>query len=324
MRSGTAETVGVVRAINNAVDPANLKVVAHDMLAPNHVGDVEIALARPIAADPHADNPATGRIVIDFADRIAGGGLVLGLNPIEPAGKARRSCRARPRGGPRLAPLSPGERLAQLRQDIGGRIVFTTSFGLEDQVITHLLWEQNIDVELITLDTGRLFNETYALWAETEHATAAASARCIQAGAILRRWSPARASTASTNRKPARLACCQVRKVEPLERALAGAQAWITGLRAEQSAFRKDMALVAADHGRGLIKVNPLFDQTREQILAFVSNNAVPSTRCTPRVRVDRLCALHPRDRAGRTRARRPLVVGRPGRQECGLHLRRE
>ena len=62
----------------------------------------------------------------------------------------------------------PAERLAQLRQDIGGRIVFTTSFGLEDQVITHLLWEQNIDVELITLDTGRLFNETYALWAATE------------------------------------------------------------------------------------------------------------------------------------------------------------
>ena len=62
----------------------------------------------------------------------------------------------------------PAERLAQLRQDIGGRIVFTTSFGLEDQVITHLLWEQDIDVELITLDTGRLFNETYALWAATE------------------------------------------------------------------------------------------------------------------------------------------------------------
>ena len=66
VRSGTAETVGVVRAINNAVDPANLKIVAHDTLAPNHVGDVEIALARPMAADPHADNPATGRIVIDF------------------------------------------------------------------------------------------------------------------------------------------------------------------------------------------------------------------------------------------------------------------
>ena len=169
VRSGTAETLGVVRAINNAVDPADLKVVAHDTLAPNHVGDVEIALARPLAADPHADNPATGRIVIEFADRIAGGGLILGLNPIE---EERHSAPVLPGEAARLAqayaPLSPGKRLAQLRQDIGGRIVFTTSFGLEDQVITHLFCEQDIDVELITLDTGRLFNETYALWAATE------------------------------------------------------------------------------------------------------------------------------------------------------------
>ena len=108
VRSGTAETVGVVRAINNAVDPADLKIVAHDRLAPNHVGDVEITLARPLAADPHADNPATGRIVIDFADRIAGGGLVLGLNPIEhPNGKALRSWRAKPRASPRSMRRSP-------------------------------------------------------------------------------------------------------------------------------------------------------------------------------------------------------------------------
>ena len=102
VRSSTAETVGVVRAINNAVDPANLKVVAHDTLAPNHVGDVEIALARPLAADAHTENPATGRIVIDFADRIAGGGLVLGLNPIEhsrPSAPALLSEAGAPGGG---------------------------------------------------------------------------------------------------------------------------------------------------------------------------------------------------------------------------------
>ena len=272
VRSGTAETVGVVRAINNAVDPADLKIVAHDTLAPNYVGDVEIALARSLAADPHADNPATGRIVIDFSDRIAGGGLVLGLNPIE---HERQSAPLLEGEAARLtqvyAPLSPGKRLAQLRQDIGGRIVFTTSFGLEDQVITHLLWEQNIDVELITLDTGRLFNETYALWAATEQRYGRRIRALYPSRHALEALVASQGVNGFYDSKPARLACCQVRKVEPLERALSGAQAWITGLRAEQSAFRNDMALVTADHGRGLIKVNPLFDQTREQILAFVS-----------------------------------------------------
>ena len=125
--------------------------------------------------------------------------------------------------------------------------------------------------------------------------------------------------------KTARLACCQVRKVEPLERALTGAQAWITGLRAEQSAFRKDMTLVTADVGRGLIKVSPLFDQTREQILAFVSDNAVP------------INALHGQGFAsiGCAPCTRAIAPGEPERagrwwweeqssQECGLHLRHE
>jgi phosphoadenosine phosphosulfate reductase len=117
----------------------------------------------------------------------------------------------------------------------------------------------------------------------------------------------------------------QVRKVEPLERALSGAQAWITGLRAEQSAFRKDMALVTADGGRGLLKISPLFDQTREQILAFVSNHAVP------------INALHAKGFAsiGRAPCTRAIAPGEPeragrwwwedeGSQECGLHLRQE
>jgi sulfate adenylyltransferase large subunit/phosphoadenylyl-sulfate reductase (thioredoxin) len=326
VRSGTAETIGVVRAINNAVDPANLKLVAHDTLAPNHVGDVEIALARPIAADLHTDNPVTGRIVIDFSGRIAGGGLILGLNAID---SDRQSAPALQDEAARLAkvygPLSPAERLAQLRQDIRGRIVFTTSFGLEDQVITHLLCEQNIDVELITLDTGRLFNETYALWAETEKRYGRRIRALYPSRADLEALIASQGANGFYESKTARLACCQVRKVEPLERALAGARAWITGLRAEQSAFRKDMALVSADRGRGLLKINPLFDQTREQILAFVSNQAVPvntlhakgfaSIGCAPCTR-----AISPGE---------PERAGRwwwedDNRQECGLHLRQE
>ena len=324
VRSGTADTIGVVRAINNAVDPANLKLVAHDTLAPNHVGDVEIALVLPIAADRHTDNPATGRIVIDFAGRIAGGGLILGLNPID-----RHSAPALQDDAARLAgayaPLSPAERLAQLRRNIRGRIVCTTSFGLEDQVITHLLWQHGIDVELITLDTGRFFNETYALWAETERRYDRRIRALYPSRQNLEALIASQGINGFYESKSARLACCQVRKVEPLERALAGARAWITGLRAEQSALRKDMALVTADGGRGLIKINPLFDQTREQILEFVSRNVVPinplhakgfaSIGCAP---CTRAIAPGEPERAGR------WWWEEKSHQECGLHLRHE
>lgn len=67
-----------------------------------------------------------------------------------------------------LKPLAPIDRLRKLREEIAGRIVFTTSFGLEDQVILQMLVENDIDVDLVTLDTGRLFPQTYDLWAETE------------------------------------------------------------------------------------------------------------------------------------------------------------
>jgi bifunctional enzyme CysN/CysC len=322
VRSGTAEIPGIVRAINNAVDPANLKIVAHDTLAPNHVGDVEIVLARPLAADSYADNPAIGRIVIDFSDRIAGGGLILGLNAINHETQSRQDTA---RLVHLYAALTPAERLRRLREDIGGRIVFTTSFGLEDQVITHLLCEQNIDVEFITLDTGRLFDETYKLWAATEQRYGRRIRALYPSRQNLEALIASQGINGFYESKPARLACCQVRKVEPLERALSGAQAWITGLRAEQSAFRKDVALVTADQGYGLIKVSPLFDQTREQVLAFVSANAVP------------INTLHSKGFAsiGCAPCTRALLPGEPERagrwwwedqshQECGLHLRRE
>ncbi len=73
-----------------------------------------------------------------------------------------------------------------------------------------------------------------------------------------------------------RKACCGVRKVEPLNRALQGASAWIAGLRRDQSANRESMEFVSADHGRGLMKANPLFDWTRAEIAAFAARHGVP------------------------------------------------
>src|SRR5262245_38667273 len=159
-------------------------------------------------------------------------------------------------------------RLAATRREIPGRLVFSTSYGLVDQAITHAIFTQVLPIEVVTLDTGRLFPQTYALWSNTE----ARYGRRIRALYPERRAVEAfvaqhgidgfRASIA------ARQACCGGRKVEPLGRALEGASGWITGERAERPWERATTPYAAVDAARGLIKVNPLLDWTRERVVA--------------------------------------------------------
>ena len=107
--------------------------------------------------------------------------------------------------------------------------------------------------------------------------------------------------------------CCGVRKVEPLERALAELDAWITGLRPDQSITRTDVRAVEVDavHG-GRIKLNPLVRWRREDVMAYVDTHHVPINRCTTGLSERRVCAVHALDPAGGGRARRALVVGEP------------
>lgn len=221
-----------------------------------------------------------------------------------------------------LAPLDALARLKRLREWVSGRIVFTTSLGLEDQVLTHLIFANDLTIEVATLDTGRLFPETYALWAETE----------MHYGKRIRGFSPERENVEALLADQgingfylspdARKACCDVRKMVPLRRALAGASAWVTGLRASQSANRGGMALAAQDNGFGLLKVNPLIDWSREEAAAFAEANGVPvnplhaqgflSIGCQPCTR-----ALQPGEdeRAGRWWWESDKA------RECGLHV---
>src|SRR5262249_52322317 len=160
------------------------------------------------------------------------------------------------------------DRIARFREEIDGRIVFTTSFGLEDQVILHLIAEAALDIDIVTLDTGRLFPETYDLWADTER----------RYGLRIRALSPNHDALETLvgkygingfyESRDARLACCHVRKVEPLNRALAQAAGWIVGLRADQSANRNGTSLVTVDD-RNLYKLSPLFDWTRTVVNSF-------------------------------------------------------
>lgn len=216
------------------------------------------------------------------------------------------------------------ERLALAARSIAGRLVFTTSFGLEDQAITHAIFRAGLDIhiELVTLDTGRLFPETYDLWAQTEE----------RYGRRINAVSPDRSELEALVARQgingfrhsveARKACCDIRKVEPLGRALAGAAGWITGLRAEQSAFRAAVPLAAQDEGYGLIKVNPLADWSRQDLVRYVADNAVPynplhdqgypSIGCAPCTRAIRLGEP---ERAGR------WWWEQEAKKECGLHL---
>jgi phosphoadenosine phosphosulfate reductase len=213
------------------------------------------------------------------------------------------------------------QRLAAIRANIAGRIVFTTSFGLEDQAIAHAILSQRLIIDIVTLDTGRLFPETHEVWAETERrygariTAFAPAANSVDALIARQGRDGMRASLA------ARLDCCAVRKVAPLAEALDGAAAWITGIRADQSAGRAGFTAVAFDAQRRLIKANPLFDWSRDRAAAFVRDYGVPYNKLHDRRYLSIGCAPC-------TRAVAPGELERAGRwwweqsdkKECGLH----
>lgn len=221
-----------------------------------------------------------------------------------------------------FADLALPARLSALRDAVEGRIVFTTSFGLEDQALTHAIAEAGVRIEFATLDTGRLFDETLELWAETE----------LRYGVHIAGFAPDRAATEALVRRDGplgfrnsvanRTACCGVRKVEPLGRALAGASGWLTGLRANQSATRSQTAFASPDPDHGLMKLSPLADWSREAVRLYVERTGAPYNPLHDRGFPSIGCAPC-------TRAVLPGEPERAGRwwweaeakKECGLHL---
>jgi phosphoadenosine phosphosulfate reductase len=217
--------------------------------------------------------------------------------------------------------LDLAQRVAALRSIVPGRIVFTTSFGIEDQAIAHAIFTQDLAIDAVTLDTGRLFPETYEVWAWTER----------RYGRRIKAFCPGRVSVESLVARQgingfyasvdARQACCAVRKVAPLRLALAGAAAWITGMRADQSDERAGISFAAVDPHHRLIKLNPLFDLTREEVVAFVRQHSIPYNPLHDQGFMSIGCAPC-------TRAIAPGEPERAGRwwweqqkhKECGLH----
>jgi phosphoadenosine phosphosulfate reductase len=214
------------------------------------------------------------------------------------------------------------ERLAAIRAKIRGRVVFTTSFGLEDQAIAHAIFAQALAIDVATLDTGRLFPETYDVWAETERRYGVRVLAFAPEHRAIETLIAAQGIDGFRSSIEARLGCCAVRKVAPLARALDGAAAWITGLRADQSADRAQVLPALFDEERRLVKVNPLFDWTRERAHEFVRAHDVPCNALHERGFLSIGCAPC-------TRAVMPGEPERAGRwwweqsqkKECGLHV---
>jgi phosphoadenosine phosphosulfate reductase len=247
-------------------------------------------------------------------------------HPVNARGQAASSADPAAPAGPltdALADFDLAQRVAAVRDAVRGRIVFTTSFGIEDQAIAHAIFTQNLAIDVVTIDTGRLFPQTYEVWAETEH----------RYGRRIRAFYPDRSGVealvacrgvngfyASVD---ARIACCAVRKVEPLRWALAGASVWITGVRAEQSPERSRMSVIAVEPRYGLVKVNPLFDWTRERVVRFVHDHDVPFNRLHNEGFLSIGCAPCTRP----VKSDEPERAGRwwweqETNTECGLHLR--
>lgn len=220
-----------------------------------------------------------------------------------------------------LAGLSLDARLA-LVAGLPGRAVFTTSLGIEDQVISAAIGLNRLDIHVATLETGRLFKETVDLIDETEARFDITIARFRPEAADVEAYAAQYGLNGFYESVEARHACCGVRKLKPLARALEGADFWITGLRRGQSGNRASTPFAEFDAERGLIKLNPLADWSIEDINAYVEAQAVPinplhakgfpSIGCEP-------C----------TRAIKPGEPERAGRwwwendekRECGLHV---
>ncbi len=223
---------------------------------------------------------------------------------------------------PRLVPLDLAHRLRLAREFIPGRIVFTTSFGIEDQWITHTILTLGLDIEVTTLDTGRLFPETYDLWERTEARYAKRIAAVYPFPEPLEAFVREHGVNGFYQSVENRKACCHIRKVEPLARLLAGSAAWITGLRADQSNARADAAMIEYDGAHRLVKLNPLLDYSRDAIVALTEEFDVPVSELHAKGYLSIGCAPC-------TRAVRPGESERAGRwwweedqkKECGLHV---
>lgn len=212
--------------------------------------------------------------------------------------------------------------LERLYQAFPGQLTFSTSFSFEDQMLTDIIVKSGVPVEIFTLDTGRLFPETYYTWNQTVAnygiAIKAFYPPADGIGAFVTQFGP----NAFYDSPELRKECCRLRKVVPLQQALQGKQVWITGLRAEHSPNRQDLQVLEWDGSNQIIKYNPLLHITTAEVQDYIKANNVVYNPLHDKGFISIGCAPC-------TRAIRPGEDFRAGRwwwedaskKECGLHV---
>jgi phosphoadenosine phosphosulfate reductase len=220
-----------------------------------------------------------------------------------------------------ISSSDPVQSLKNLALAFPGEVIFSTSFSWEDQLITHLIFENDIDIKVFTLDTGRMFPETYSTWSSTlskyQQPITAYYPNAEDLQAFIEKKGPNSFYESVENRK----GCCYIRKVEPLQRALRGYKIWITGIRAEHSPNRTDMTQVEWDGTNNMTKFHPLLNWSTDEVKAFIKEQHIPYNPLHDKGFVSIGCAPC-------TRAIRPGEDFRAGRwwwedadkKECGLH----
>jgi len=218
--------------------------------------------------------------------------------------------------------LSPVDLLEFFLERHPGKVAFSSSLGVEDQVLTHMLVSTAKPFKLFTLDTGRLFQENYDLIDITRQRYHLPFEIYYPEATRVEHMVNEKGINLFYESIENRKLCCHIRKIEPLKRALSGMEIWITGVRRDQSVTRGDIGILEFDPDLSMIKVNPLIEWNDEEVWAFVREHKVPyntlhdkgypSIGCLPCTR-----AVLPGEdiRAGRWWWEHPDL------KECGIHL---
>ena len=203
------------------------------------------------------------------------------------------------------------------------KVIFTTSLGIEDQVITHKIFTNNLNIRVITLDTGRLFRETYDVLSKTVKKYGKKIEVFFPAFEAVEKMVTEKGPYSFYNSVDDRKECCKVRKMVPLNRALEGMKVWISGIRASQSDDRSQLDWIEFDDHKKIIKYYPLFSWSLEDVEFFLKENQVPYNTLHDKGYISIGC--EPCTKA--VKKGEDFRAGRwwwenDGPKECGLHIK--
>lgn len=219
----------------------------------------------------------------------------------------------------------PAEAIKILSTEFKGSSVFSTSFSIEDQVIADMILSNQLAVKIFTLDTGRMFPETYSTWTRTLEKYSTQITAYYPDGLALQSFIKEKGPNSFYESVENRKECCHIRKVEPLQRALKGMKLWITGIRAEHSPNRHNMQPIEWDAANTIFKFHPILNWTTEQVRQYIRQKDIPYNPLHDKGFISIGCA--PCTRA--IQAGEDFRAGRwwwedSSKKECGLHVHEE